>query len=230
MTRYTTAVSADPSIPDLDLQTEAAHVAECLAALEFAREQYALIRSSLNRIGAGIVLLRTQRVVTQLAQDELSERRKAERLLERYRTEALGAFMRQQLRVGPERHLKKMDEVIAHVTQKAEERARQAQRIAEAAAYAARSNHHAKTPSVSSKATVPSNAPQQLARVSDASLIAEVKGGRHDSISSVARAVGLAVPSVATRVKKLVASGVLTEADVPRYDPKKHLKAARHAN
>nr|WP_275949585.1 winged helix-turn-helix transcriptional regulator [Nevskia ramosa] len=115
-----------------------------------------------------------------------------------------------------------MNRITAVETSRAEERARQAQRSTEAAAYAARKVSRSKATEAAAKAAkaareATGNQRVQAFKVSDEALIAELRAGRYESVSALAHKIGLAVPTVHTRVNRLVSTGAISREDVPQY-------------
>jgi DNA-binding Lrp family transcriptional regulator len=128
-----------------------------------------------------------------------------------YRAEAIGDALFNALGIKNATIAYRLRELEDHIQREEAEAQRKAQRARE------RSIFDAATLAVEHRPGRP--APQRrgrVAKVSDASLLAEVRSKRHRSISDIARAVGLAAPTTWNRIDALVKAGKLGADEVPK--------------
>lgn len=210
----TVTAVADPNVPDLDLDAEAAAMAEVVGALQHAREWFPKIRGASNRV---MVSMHLPRIEAQLDRERKAlahEHFKSERRIAAYRAEAIGDALFNALGVPNTAVAFRLRALEDEIAREEAEAQRQAQRERERAVF------DAATLAVERRPQRPAAEPRErrghVAKVSDASLLAEVRTGKHCSISDVARAVGLAVPTCWNRLNALVERGQLGADEVPR--------------
>lgn len=193
-------VYGGPDVPDLD--TEAEHVAEAIAALKDARWHFDRIKGASNRVMVSFHLPRIEAAMDRERKERERISANAHLRAERYKAEAIGFACKSALGIPAKIHAYRLA-AIDH-EERAERAAaeRVAQREREAAIFRG--------------ATLAVENRRPRAKVSDASLIAEVKTKRHGSISDLARAIGLATPTTWNRLNALVQAGKLAADEVPR--------------
>lgn len=194
-------VHGGADVPDLD--TEAEHVAEAIAALKDAKFHFEKIRGATNRIAVSMHLPRIEAQLDRERKAIAHEHFKAERRIAAYKAEAAGDAIFKALGIPNETIAYRLRELEDEISREQAEAQRKAQRDKEKAIFA--------------DATLQAEKRRgNVAKVSDASLLAEVRTRKHRSISDVARAVGLAVPTTWQRLNALVKGGKLGADEVPK--------------
>lgn len=194
-------VHGGPDVPDLD--TEAEHVAECIAALKDAKHHFERIKGATNRVSVSFHLPRIEAQLDRERKALAHEAFKAERRIAAYKAEAVGDAIFNALGVPNTAVAFRLRALEDEIEREEAEAQRRAQRALERAIF--------------KDATLQAEKRRgHVAKVSDASLIAEVRTKRHSSISDVARSVGLAVPTCWNRLNALVQRGALDADEVPK--------------
>lgn len=193
----------DPAIPGLDLDAEAHAMAEVIGALHHVSEWFPKIRGASNRVSVSMSL---PRIEAQLDRERRAiewEHSKSERRIAAYRAEATGVAIFNAIGIRNHYAEQRLADITAEIKRDEAEAQRKAQRDRERAIFA--------------DATLQAERrPERSKKVSDASLVAEVCTKRHRSISDVARAVGLSVPTTWQRLNALTTAGKLGADEVPR--------------
>lgn len=209
-------VHGGPDVPDLDAEAE--HVAECIAALKDARWHFDRIKGATNRVSVSFHLPRIEVAMDRERKALAHIHEREQHRISRYRAEALGFVMKSALGIPAGIHATRLAMIDGEEHAAQQQRERDEQRARERAIF------DAATLAVEQR---PQRKPREqrsegerhrghVAKVSDASLIAEVRSKRHRSISDLARAVGLASPTTWNRVNALVKAGKLGADEVPR--------------
>ena len=194
-------VHDDPDVPDLDAEAE--HVAECIAALKDAKFHFDRIKGATNRVTVSMSLPRIEAQLDRERRAIAHEHFKAERRITAYKAEAIGDALFKALGIQNDAVAFRLAALEDHIEREEAEAQRKARRDREAAIF--------------KDATLQAEKRRgHVAKVSDASLLAEVRTKRHRSISDVARAVGLAVPTTWQRLDALVKAGKLGADEVPK--------------
>lgn len=186
-------------------------MAEVVGALQHVREWFPKIRGASNRVAVSMHLPRIEAQLDRERKAIAHEHFKAERRIAAYRAEAIGDALFNALGIKNETIAYRLRELEDHIQREEAEAQRKAQRDRERAIF------DAATLAVERRPERP--APQRrgrVAKVSDASLLAEVRSKRHRSISDIARAVGLAAPTTWNRIDALVKAGKLGADEVPK--------------
>lgn len=202
-------VHGGPDVPDLD--TEAEHVAEAIAALKDAKFHFEQIKGTTNRVAVSMHLPRIEAQLDRERRAVAHEHFKSERRIAAYRAEAIGDALFNALGIKNTTIAYRLRELEDHIQREDAEAQRKAQRERERAIF------DAATLAVERRSVAAKKERRgHVAKVSDASLLVEVRSRRHRSISEVARAVGLAVPTTWNRLNALVKAGKLGADEVPK--------------
>lgn len=200
-------VHGGPDVPDLD--TEAEHVAECIAALKDAKHHFERIKGATNRVSVSFHLPRIEAQLDRERKALAHEAFKAERRIAAYKAEAVGDAIFNALGVPNTAVAFRLRALEDEIEREEAEAQRRAQRARERAIF--------KDATLRAEGAVQAEKRRgHVAKVSDASLIAEVLSGKHHFISEVARACNLAVPTCWNRLNALVERGQLGADEVPR--------------
>lgn len=190
----------------IDLDAEAEHVAEAIAALEDAKFHFDRIKGATNRVLVSMSLPRIEAAMDRERKELARITHNAHLRAERYKAEAIGFACKDALGIrGARVHAQAMTVLEAQERAEQDEAARKAQREREAAFFRDVTLQTEQRPQR-----------QYVKKVSDASLIAEVRTKRHRSISDLARAVGLSIPNCSVRLNALTKAGKLGANEVPR--------------
>lgn len=187
----------------IDLDKEAEHVAEALGALADAKYHAAQIKNETNRIMVSMSLPRIEQQLDRERKAIAHEHFKAERRVAAYKAEAAGVAIFDALGIPNETAAYRLRALEGEIDRAEAEAQRKAQRDRERAIFDA-------------AALAVERRPERAKKVSDANLLAEVRTKRHSSISDVARAVGLSVPTTWNRLNALTKDGKLGDDEVPR--------------
>lgn len=187
----------------IDLDKEAEHVAEALGALADAKYHAAQIKNETNRIMVSMSLPRIEQQLDRERKAIAWEHSKSERRIAVYKAEATGVAIFDAIGIRNRYAEQRLADITAEIARVEGDALRKEKREKEKAIFA----------------DVTQQVEQRrgrVAKVSDASLLAEVRTKKHRSISDVARAVGLSVPTTWNRLNALTKAGKLGADEIPR--------------